>query len=99
MRICNNINQEPYESLNAKNNLSILTKDLFRSVVVVVTVFQSVFHVEMHQNDIFFIFLKLFLRSTYQNNLKHIKKLIFNKKKFEFFGNTVSNVLLTKSKN
>jgi len=56
MRICNNINQEPYESLNAKNNLSILTKGLFRSVVVVVTVFQSVFHVEMHQNDIFFIF-------------------------------------------
>jgi hypothetical protein len=25
--------------------------------------------------------------------------LIFNKKNFEFFGNTVSNVLLTKSKN
>jgi len=53
MRICNNINQEPYESLNAKNNLSILTKGLFRNVVVVVTVFQSVFHVEMHQNNFF----------------------------------------------
>jgi hypothetical protein len=88
MRICNNINQEPYESLNAKNNLSTLTKGLFRNVVVVVTVFQSVFHVEMHQNDFFF---KSFLR--YQNDLKHIKKLIF-----EFFWNTVPNVLLIKSK-
>jgi hypothetical protein len=33
----------------------------------------------------FFIFLKLFLTSAYQNDLKHIKKLSFNKKKFEFF--------------
>jgi len=31
---------------------------------------------------IFFIFKKLFLRSAHQNNLKHTKKLIFNKKKF-----------------
>jgi hypothetical protein len=54
MRICNNINQEPYESLNAKNNLSILTKDMVRSVVV--TVFQSVFYDEMHQNDVFLFF-------------------------------------------
>jgi len=29
----------------------------------------------------FFIFKKLFLRSTYQNDSKHIKKLIFSKKK------------------
>ena len=33
---------------------------------------------------IFFIFKKLFLRSAYQNNLKHIKNYPNNKKKFEF---------------
>jgi len=49
-------------------------------VVVVAIDFQSAFHVEMHQNDIFFILKKLFLKSTHQNNLKYIKKLIFNKK-------------------
>jgi len=32
---------------------------VFRSMVVVA--FQSVFHSEMHQNNIFFIFKKLFL--------------------------------------
>jgi hypothetical protein len=37
---------------------------------------------------IFFIFLKLFLRSAHQNDPKHIKKLIFNKKKIKFFENT-----------
>jgi hypothetical protein len=51
---------------------------LFGSVVVIV--FQSVFRAEIHQNDIFFIFLKLFFRAAHQNNPKHIKKLIFNKK-------------------
>jgi hypothetical protein len=39
----------------------------------------------MHQNDVFFIFLKLFLRPTYQNNSKHKKKLIFNKNKILIF--------------
>jgi hypothetical protein len=38
------------------------------------------FHAEMHQNNIFFYFLKLFFRTAYQNDLKHIKKIIFNKK-------------------
>jgi hypothetical protein len=38
----------------------------------IVVVFQSVFRAEMHQNDIFFIFKKLFLKSAYQNNPKHI---------------------------
>jgi hypothetical protein len=33
---------------------------------------------------IFLFFLKLFLRSAYQNNPKHTKKLIFNKKKLNF---------------
>jgi hypothetical protein len=47
-------------------------KGLFGFVVTVA--FQNAFHAEMHQNDIFFIFKKLFLRSAHQNNLKHIKK-------------------------
>jgi hypothetical protein len=38
-------------------------------------VFQSVFHAEIHQNDIFFIFKKLFLRLAHQNNPKY-KKII-----------------------
>jgi hypothetical protein len=39
-----------------------------RSVVAVA--FQSVFYLEMHQNNIFFIFKKLFLISAHQNDLK-----------------------------
>jgi hypothetical protein len=31
---------------------------------------QSVFRLEMHQNDVFLIFKKLFLRSAHQNDLK-----------------------------
>jgi hypothetical protein len=34
----------------------------------------------MHQNDIFFIFKKLVLRSMHQNDPKHKKILIFNRK-------------------
>jgi len=49
---------------------------LFESVVVVA--FQNTFHVKIHQNNIFFIFKKLFLRLVYQNDSKYIKKLIFN---------------------
>jgi len=45
---------------------------LFESLVVVV--FQSIFHLEMHQNDIFLFFKKLFLISAHQNNLKILKK-------------------------
>jgi hypothetical protein len=53
---------------------------MFESVVVVA--FQNIFYFKMHQNDIFFYFLKSFLRSTHQNqnNSKHKKKLFFNKK-------------------
>jgi hypothetical protein len=43
-------------------------------VVVVAVDFQSAFRAEMHQNDVFFIFFKLFLRSAYQNNPKYIYK-------------------------
>jgi hypothetical protein len=57
---------------------------LFGSVVVIV--FQSVFHAEIHQNDIFFIFKKLFLRSAHQNDPKY--KKILNLKKYIFFLKT-----------
>jgi hypothetical protein len=42
---------------------------------VVVVVFQSVFHAEMHQNNIFKIFKKLFLKSVHQNDPKHKKNI------------------------
>jgi hypothetical protein len=45
---------------------------VFGSVVAVA--FQSVFHSEMYQNNIFFIFKKLFLASAHQNDLKTLKK-------------------------
>jgi hypothetical protein len=54
---------------------------LFGSVVAVA--FQSTFRAEMHQNDVFFIFKKLFLKSAHQNNSKHTKK------KLKFFGHAV----------
>jgi hypothetical protein len=37
---------------------------------VVAVVFQNVFRFEMHQNNIFFYLKKIFLISTYQNDLK-----------------------------
>jgi hypothetical protein len=37
---------------------------------VVAVAFQSIFYLEMHQNNIFFILKKLFLKSAYQNDLK-----------------------------
>jgi hypothetical protein len=51
---------------------------LFENVVAVA--FQNTFQFEIHQNVVFFIFLKkLFLKSIYQNDPKHIKNLIFHK--------------------
>jgi hypothetical protein len=47
---------------------------MFGSVVAVV--FWNVFGVEIHQNNIFFILKKLFLKSVYQNDTKY-KKIIF----------------------
>jgi len=97
MRICNNINQEPYESLNAKNNLSILTKGMVRSVVVAVTVFQSVFMLKCIKM-MFFYFFKIIFEISVSKRFKTYKKINFSKKNFEFFENAVPNVLLTKSK-
>jgi len=48
---------------------------LFESVVVVV--FQSAFRVEIYQNNVFYFFKKLFLRSAHQNNSKYKKKIHF----------------------
>ena len=58
---------------------------MFESVVVVT--FQSAFRAEMHQNNIFLFFLKLFLRSAQRiKTIQNIKKiLIFNKKKLNFY--------------
>jgi hypothetical protein len=44
---------------------------------VVAVAFQSSFHAEIHQNNNFFILLKLFLRSAHQNDPKYIKKINF----------------------
>jgi hypothetical protein len=38
--------------------------------IVIAVAVQSIFRLEMHQNNIFFILKKLFLRSVHQNNLK-----------------------------
>jgi hypothetical protein len=38
--------------------------------IVVAVAVQIIFRLEMHQNNIFFILKKLFLKSTHQNNLK-----------------------------
>jgi hypothetical protein len=56
---------------------------VFESLVVVA--FQNAFYLEMHQNNIFFIFKKLFLTSAHQNYLKTLKNidLIFFKKNFK----------------
>jgi len=45
--------------------------------------FQSAFRAEMHQNDVFFFFLKSFLRSAHQNDPKQ-KKIKFLQKKLIF---------------
>jgi hypothetical protein len=42
---------------------------------VVAVTFENAFYAEVNQNDIFFIFKKLFLRSAHQNNPKHLKKI------------------------
>jgi hypothetical protein len=51
-----------------------LASSLYESVVAIV--FQNIFYVEMHQNDVFLFFFKLFLKSAHQNDPKH-KKINF----------------------
>jgi len=52
---------------------------VFESVVAVT--FQSAFNLEMHQNNIFIIFKKLFLISAHQNYLKKQKKINLKQRK------------------
>ena len=55
-----------------KTVLIPLMSSVFGSTVAVA--FQSVFYSEMYRNNIFFIFLKLFLTLAYQNDLNILKK-------------------------
>jgi hypothetical protein len=48
---------------------------MFDSVVAVA--FQITFRAEMHANDVFLFFKKLFLTSAHQNNSKHINHIKF----------------------
>ena len=52
---------------------------LFGSAVAVA--FQSVYRAEIYQNDIFFIFKKLFLKSAHQNDIKTPKYIHLKYKK------------------
>jgi hypothetical protein len=54
--------------INFSLNRKCFPLTMFGSVVVVV--FSSVFYSEKYANNVFFIFKKLFLRSTHQNDLK-----------------------------
>jgi len=56
---------------------------------VVVVIFQSIFYLEMHQNDFFLIFKKLFLISAHQNNSKILKNINFKQTNSNFFGTRV----------
>jgi len=48
---------------------------MFNSVVAIA--FQIIFRAEMHVNNVFFIFLKLFLTSEHQNDPKHTDYIKF----------------------
>jgi hypothetical protein len=63
---------------------------MFKSVVAVV--FQSVFHVEIYQNDVFLFFKKYFWDQSIKKIQNTQKKLIFNKKTFLKF---LENVIYT----
>jgi hypothetical protein len=56
---------------------------------VVMVIFQSVFHAEIHQNDVF-IFFKNYFWDQHIKTIQNIKKkLIFNKKNLKFLWNTM----------
>jgi len=58
---------------------------------VIAVAFQSTFHLEMYQDNIFFIFYKLFLKLKHQNDLKTQKNINLKKKKLNFFLKTKIN--------
>jgi hypothetical protein len=73
------------ESFQPPNNASHTT-GLFEIVVTVAV--QSVFCLEMHQSEVFLFFKKIFLTSTYQNDMKTLKKFHL-KKQIKIFENTI----------
>jgi len=56
--------------------MSLFKHELWVFGSVVAVVFLNAFHLEIQQNNIFFIFKKLFLISANQNGLKTSKILI-----------------------
>jgi hypothetical protein len=44
---------------------------------VIVVAFQIIFRAEIHVNDVFFIFKKLFLTLAHQNDPRHTKHIKF----------------------
>jgi len=52
-----------------------LCRSLFGSVVAVA--FQSAFHAEMHQNDVFFYFFKIIFEISVSKRSKTYKKIHF----------------------
>jgi hypothetical protein len=58
---------------------------MFMSMVMIAV--QSIFYLEMYQNNIFFIFKKLLFTSTHQNDLKTYKKI-------KFLKNMISTIFL-----
>jgi len=57
------------------------------------TIIINFFFLNIYIKKIFFNFIYLYLTSIYQNNLKILKTIIFNKKKFKFLLNDVTNTL------
>jgi hypothetical protein len=53
----------------------LISFSLFAPYYLVAVAFQNTFYLEMYQNNIFFIFKKLFLKSGHQNDLKHQKNI------------------------
>jgi hypothetical protein len=53
----------------------IIDASLFKSVVMVA--FQNIFHIEMHQKDIFFYFLKIIFEISTSKQSKILKKINF----------------------
>jgi hypothetical protein len=49
---------------------------MFRSVVVIMVIFQSIFHTKMHQND-FFLFFKNYFLDQRIKTIQNIKKINF----------------------
>jgi hypothetical protein len=67
--------------------IDLLNHIFFGLESVVAVAFQNVFRSEIHQNNIFFYFKKIFLTLVHQNDLKTPKNINLKKKKLIFFKN------------